>query len=134
MTLDDWKQYIRYFKPYDKYFGKLAFGDPLKMDLEFMMSLDKFRHFMNTPFYPHCGFELDDHAKNSLHKDGKALDLHVKVHNMNDMVERLDHHWFMGGLGWYPFWNTPGFHIDNGNFRRWTQLKDGSMVKGIRLF
>ena len=125
MTL--WTQ-TRYFKRSE------AWGDPSKMNGGLILSLDLIRHYFDVPFVVHCGYEVDGHSKDSQHYLGNAVDFHVKHMSFRDScrkliqtVKYLQLSNFIG-LGFYPEWNNPGFHIDLRGFKaRWAYI-GGKMV------
>ena len=76
-------------------------------------------HGYDWPISIHCCYEAGGHASKSWHKKGEATDFHF-VTNFHISIQhemlrkilikaRLES--FMG-IGVYPFWNTPGFHVD----------------------
>jgi len=124
MTEQEWGQ-IEHFKPD----GTIDnFGDPYKMDFRLLWALDRLRDRIGKPFIVHCGYDTEGHLPNSLHKMGQAVDFHVKGIKVFDMAEILNVVWWFGGLGVYPHWNKPGFHIDIGPYRRWHKNKYGAYM------
>ena len=107
-----------------RYFVKAEeWGDPDKINGFLLILLDEIRHrasLINPDAYIiiHCGYELTGHSDNSQHYIGNAADFHfvgislfrayvlivetIKELQVNDKV----------GLGVYPDWNSPGFHLD----------------------
>ena len=89
-------------------------GDPNKIRVHLVYWLDAIRKFVGLPLFLHCGYEQSGHASNSWHYKGCAVDFHV------DGIKPLD---FMfaalmfpfNGIGFYPYWNNPGFHLDMRN-------------------
>lgn len=85
----------------------------------------------------HCAYKKNGHSKNSQHYKGNAADFHFKnlckesfMEQYNDIIEVLDEFQLTDftGLGIYPQWNNPGFHIDvRGEKARWGQI-DGEYV------
>ena len=78
MTKNDWKK-IKYFSMKEK------FGDPLKMDLNHMITLDAFRNTLELK-YPGKysmiiteGWNNAGHVKKSQHYLGKAIDGYLKL-------------------------------------------------------
>jgi hypothetical protein len=123
MTQQDWFG-IKYFSSHEKW------GNPLLMDKETVLLLDTLRGLFGFPFAIHCGYEQSGHMANSRHYTGKAVDFHIIELPFRDAVDlMLD---FIGspprgigvhrkiGLGIYPHWASPGFHLDTrGMFARW---------------
>lgn len=77
----------------------------------------------------HCGYELNGHAAASEHKRGNAVDFHfsnasaLKCYEIMMEVlqefQAVDH----VGVGIYPDWINPGFHLDvRGEKARWSQV------------
>lgn len=73
----------------------------------------------NWPMVIHCSYETTGHSKNSYHYKGMATDFHF----VTDTPFRRQYEilvWYLQklklldliGLGTYPEWNEPGFHID----------------------
>ncbi len=123
MTRQDWLR-IKNFSAHEKW------GDPLLMDRETVLLLDALRERFKIPFVIHCGYEQSGHTPSSQHYVGKAADFHVAELPFRDAVDLMVD--FIGspprgigvhgriGLGIYPHWATPGFHVDTrGTFARW---------------
>jgi uncharacterized protein YcbK (DUF882 family) len=123
MTRKDWIG-IKYFSFHEKW------GDPLLMDKETVLLLDTLRGLFKYPFAIHCGYEQSGHTPYSQHYTGKAADFHIVELPFRDAVDLMVD--FIGsppcgigvhgkiGLGIYPHWATPGFHVDTrGAFARW---------------
>jgi len=90
--------------------------------------LDALSGTLGTSPEIHCTYDVDGHAVASRHKLSPcdAVDLHfmgvppaVALHAM------LAGPW--GGVGWYPHWNNPGFHLDQrpGPRKFWVRSADG---------
>jgi hypothetical protein len=84
----------------------------------------------DAKFIIHCGFEADGHDKNSFHKTGSAADLHIdsalsfpnQIKRMETILKDLQV-FDRVGLGIYPDWNNPGFHLDvRGSYARWGRI------------
>lgn len=119
-------------------------GDPSKMDPLLLMILDTARAAFGRPFIVHCGYETDGHAPNSFHYLGRAVDFHIKtdmpfseqVRKLVQILEDVDvmvmtrygvsfdlQADMLCGLGIYPTWNNPGFHLDTRGWRaRWGHI------------
>jgi len=136
MTKEQWKT-IKHFNPKEKW------GDPEKMDYRLVWMLDRLREKIGKPIIIHCGYATDGHAENSYHYKGQAVDFHVeggafnfhegwKSVTLEFRNRRMDRKvffmqekfWFLG-LGIYPHWNNPGFHLDLGPARSWWQNAEG---------
>jgi len=104
-------------------------GSPESMDYRLLWLLDNIRKEIGKAFIVHCGFETSGHSQKSFHKEGMAVDLHVRGIGLYTAWELLDKMWWIGGVGIYPYWNKPGFHLDIGPRRRWCKNKDGNYFK-----
>jgi len=102
-----------------------------KVKFSFMRKVQKFRTLIGRPVRFNS---LTDgtHAKKSMHYLGRAVDLRIggkAAINWNKMVQ---HALTAGltGIGYYPFWNTPGLHVDDrdGGVKLWKRLKNGKYV------
>ena len=91
------------------------------------MLLQEARDIMGQPFYIYCAYEETGHAPNSFHYTGQAVDFHVGEKPKETLLETWKklNAWWPGGLGVYPHWNQPGFHLDIGPRRRWIKTKEG---------
>ena len=79
----------------------------------------------------HYGVE-GNHNPNGYHPKGMAFDLHFEklgeVIRMQEMYAFLLEHW-QGGIGIYPHWHQPGFHLDVGPAGRvWYKNAGGEYV------
>ena len=118
-----WNQ-LRYFCTDEKW------GNHKKINGALLLILDELRHEIGHPFAIHCAYDTKGHSKNSQHYTGNAIDFHIvgldlftayikivevlKELQVNNRV----------GLGVYPDWNSPGFHIDlRGTKARWSRNK-----------
>ena len=119
MTQEQWNQ-IKHFNPNEKW------GNPEKMDFRLIWILDKLREEIGAPFIVHCGYETNGHESNSFHYSGQAVDFHVNGIGLYTAWFELIKIWKLGGLGIYPHWNNPGFHLDLGSHRQWYRDKDGN--------
>jgi len=103
-------------------------GDFQKVDVRLLFNLDRTRHKLNRKISVHCAYEITDHATKSLHKKGMAVDFHVyamKRFEFYELYEFFKANW-SGGIGVYPYWNSPGFHLDVGApGRTWIRDKYG---------
>jgi uncharacterized protein YcbK (DUF882 family) len=95
-----------------------AWGDPDKMDHDFLIQLDNFRGHVNHAFRVLCGFDTEGHVKNSYHYIGRAVD--GRFLNMEGEPLSLKEHLMIvlgspfGGAGIYT-WSPNGtfLHLDN---------------------
>jgi hypothetical protein len=117
--------HIRHFKPTE------AWGSPDRMNGLLLLLLDAVRdRWGDVRFIIHCGFETDGHSPDSFHKCGGAVDFHIEnslpfpgqIKRMDMILKELQV-FDKVGLGIYPDWNHPGFHLDvRGSFARWGRI------------
>jgi len=118
-----WKYIKKYFSPYE------SWGNVEELSGILLIGLKLIRHEINIPFIIHCGTQ-GNHAKNSYHYRGLAVDGHFQtelpIWIQYDILENtLDNLQLKNytGIGVYPFWNNPGFHIDfRGYMARWGRI------------
>ena len=122
MTFNDWLCISGNFKK--KEFVPYHYS----MDFTLMLFMDKLRDYLDCPIIVHEGFAIDGHVKNSYHYKGEAIDFHIKGMKFSKAWRILNRVVYFGGLGAYPYWNNPGYHIDIGKFRRWYRNKNGVYV------
>lgn len=121
MLPKQWNEFKPYFSPEECGEG---------MDYRFMIKVFLLRLNINSPMIIHVGHAKDGHAPDSYHYRGQALDFHVPGMSMREVLRKIDRHHF-GGAGTYPWWNNPGFHIDNrpaDRYQRWTSPEKGKYV------
>lgn len=118
-----WK-YIKHFTPGENW------GDPSRVNGLLVLVLDAIRDQWGAPFIIHCAYDLSGHTTKSYHYLGDAVDFHiddgepfalqiaVMQRDLQDLqvADRC-------GLGIYPDWNHPGFHLDvRGSGARWGRV------------
>ncbi len=104
MTKEQWQK-VKYFRPdspYDKW------GNPYKMDFILIMALDEFREDVGKPVNVHEAYALKGHARNSLHKDGKAVDIFVEKIDLLELFLKAEKRLAFTGIGVYDW----GLHLD----------------------
>lgn len=119
MTPGQWKEFAPYFSAQECGEG---------MDYSFMLLVLKLRERLGAPMIVHAGYASHGHAGKSLHYEGRALDFHVPNVSPRRVLQVIDELGCFNGVGWYPFWNNPGFHIDNRpaeSYQRWRSPKEG---------
>ena len=129
MTSSDWRL-IRNFSLSENW------GDPYQMDRDLIYLLEVLRGLFRFPFSIHCGYQKRPEKPTSQHNFGKACDFHIDGMTFIDAVDLMLI--FIGpkpsgigvseiiGLGIYPHWKNPGFHIDTrGERARWGAVMDG---------
>lgn len=65
--IDKWDE-LRYFTKGENW------GDPDKMDRDFLIKLDNFRHAIDIPFHVLEGYATSGHVSDSMHYQGRAVD------------------------------------------------------------
>lgn len=73
----------------------------------------------DTKFIIHAGYAASGHSESSRHYTGDAVDFHIEdgepyplqIAVMNDSLRRFQVSDRVG-LGIYPCWHRPGFHLD----------------------
>lgn len=113
----DWSDF-KYFS--EKEFRPPGFEDEVPMGLGFLLKLETLRHQVGSPLIIHRngGFAVAGHAENSLHYMGLAADLHIVGEGGGTVRHVLDqallaHKWTFLSIGIYPFWKSPGLHLDD---------------------
>jgi hypothetical protein len=118
MTEADYKRLI--------HFKMSEFKNPLNLRQDLVYSLDWMRQWMGMPFVIHEDFATTGHAPNSYHYQGAAVDGHFvydkskfsfsdiagKVLNIRYELANKSIIFLFFGVGIYPHWNNPGFHLD----------------------
>ena len=121
---ETWKMIYPVFSP--KEFGV---GGYENMQDDFLISLYRFRIAMNNPMITHEGYATSGHSPMSMHYEGRATDFHFKYNPVpirRILVTAIK--CGLHGIGVYPHWNNPGFHLDNrspGGFNMWYRDKSG---------
>jgi len=120
MLAQQWRQVI--------YFDSAEFDDPLFVgsgihaDGLLVLLLDKLRITMNCPIITHskaggCVDMQGSHGHSPvsyhLYSNGcRAADFHIRTHmTLREQYNHVCRAGF-GGVGVYPWWGNPGFHVD----------------------
>lgn len=124
---------IEYFSPDENW------GDPDKVSGLLLLTIDAVRKVYGEDpsfhsFVVHNAYATSGHTTRSQHYHGKALDFHIrdKFHppdhfrtqftKLKLALEGLQIYNYVG-LGVYPDWSIPGFHLDvRGNKARWGRV------------
>jgi hypothetical protein len=127
MLRDDWKK-LTYFSEREKW------GDPTKMDLNFLLRLDRFRELAGIPFTVYCGYETSGHTDKSQHYlspcravDGNFKDRKLSPLDCYILADRIG----FNGFGLYSnngnwFIHCDGRYIRQGDYkRRWIRDDSG---------
>jgi len=121
---------LRYFT------RKENWGDTNKVNPMLLLLLDEVRHYVGYPFIIHNAYETSGHVENSQHYLGNAVDFHVQDMEFktaaNKILNSLTKTKFADmpmiqfcGIGIYPDWNNPGFHLDvRGYQASWGRIKN----------
>ena len=126
MTLEQWLEFRPYFTPEECGMG---------MDYGFMKKVLFFRHAVNAPVIVHSGCSTDGHAKDGYHPRGLAIDFHVQNVSPRRIMHVIDALGAFGGVGFYFWWNNPGFHIDGRPmdiYQRWCSPRPEKYIYLIR--
>jgi uncharacterized protein YcbK (DUF882 family) len=103
-----------------RYFVKAEFKDnPDKVDKAIVLLMDDIRHYAAMQYpdrdvrcYIHVAWEQSGHAPKSYHYTGQAVDFHFTGLSVQEQFGILSACREIGGLGFYPNWNNPGWHLD----------------------
>ena len=116
---------------YVKHFNKEErWGSASSMNGLLVLLLDAVRDRIGCPIAIHCGYESEGHIENSEHKRGNAVDFHfdselsllAQAKCLEATLRKLQVYDRVG-LGVYPDWNNPGFHLDvRGYYARWGRI------------
>lgn len=104
MKPEDWER-IDHFGPGEKW------GDASMMRMALLLPVDQLRGLAETPAIVHAGYAIGGHSRGSYHYFGMAVDLHLVGLSLLEqylLAERVG----FGGIGCYPFWSSPGLHLD----------------------
>jgi len=111
-------------------------GEPSKVNPFLLLILDELRHYIGHSFIIHNAFATSGHSENSQHYLGNAVDYHIKGISFKSAVDKTLKHLskmkFLNnqiidycGIGIYPEWNNPGFHLDvRGYQASWGRIKN----------
>ena len=82
-----------------------------------LWELDKLRSYVRRPIGLHETNPVKDptslHVQNSLHYVGRAVDAYIRNFPLWDFFLAASRFSFTG-IGVYPYWNTPGLHLEIG--------------------
>lgn len=110
MHINKWDE-LRYFTPSENW------GNPDKMDRDFLVKLDNFRHAVGLSFHVLEGYATSGHAPNSFHYLGRAVDGRFLRDGKAIGVDELLYWVFLSpftGIGIYT-WGSGGpfMHLDD---------------------
>jgi uncharacterized protein YcbK (DUF882 family) len=96
-----------------RYFQKAEFKeDPRRVDKRLVLLMDSIRHKAGVPIVIHEAWASSGHAPKSYHYTGQAVDFHFIGLDYWTQWGILSSCREIGGLGFYPDWNNPGWHLD----------------------
>ena len=110
-----------------------AWRESNKMSGFTLLLLDQIRDITAWPIIIHAGFGKEGHTAKTWHERddiGHAVDYHfktqvpfaVQIETVLQIIDEMQVNDLIG-LGIYPEWNNPGFHLDDRGFRaRWGKL------------
>ncbi len=124
---------VKHFHPGENW------GDKNKVNGLLILLLDKitdrvkdycWKHYKKiSPCVIHCAYETSGHSPNSQHYIGNAADFHFEnipaseaYRIITEVLREFQAEGFVG-LGVYPDWHKPGFHLDVRGYKaRWSRI------------
>ncbi len=96
-----------------KHFSEDEFTeDPSKVSHKLVLLMDSLREKAGVGIVIHEAWASSGHAPKSYHYSGLAVDFHFTGLDPLTQWGILSSCREIGGLGYYPDWNHPGWHID----------------------
>jgi uncharacterized protein YcbK (DUF882 family) len=86
------------------------FGDADKMSPQLIFALDHLRAIVNRPIKINSAYRAEDPG--STHKSGLAVDIVISGLSLMDQYLVAEKTGLFAGIGLYPYWATPGLHLD----------------------
>lgn len=83
-----------------------------KSSKEIRFLIDDIRQALGVPVSINCCWAAKGHALKSYHYTGQAIDFHLTGLDFKTQYGIISSFRAIGGLGFYPTWNNPGWHID----------------------
>ncbi|NDY41233.1 hypothetical protein G3N55_00010 [Dissulfurirhabdus thermomarina] len=106
-------------------------GRPDRVSGLLLLALHAVRRTLGWPMVIHCAVETEGHSPTGEHPPGRAVDFHFaapgvpyreQVERLEEVLDALQLSDFVG-LGIYPDWAHPGFHLDvRGRRARWGRI------------
>ncbi|HSA06131.1 MAG TPA: hypothetical protein P5556_03020 [Candidatus Gastranaerophilales bacterium] len=132
--MDIWRA-LKHFKPHENWGNSKKINGMLLLLLdeitEQVKSYSLCNYNKNSPCIIHCAYETSGHSPNSQHYKGNAADFHFsnippfKTYETIIKVLKDTQTENFVGLGVYPDWINPGFHLDaRGEKARWSRIND----------
>ena len=112
-----------------RWFKEDEFPEPYLMDAWLMKLLDEMRDQVGKRFIVHYSTD-GEHSVGSAHYRGEAVDGHFEGMDVIDQYLTAEAYNFPG-LGFYPWWVSPGLHLDTRRLdpfqkgARWLRDKTG---------
>ncbi len=126
--MDIWDVIRRYFNKSENW------GDPDKVNPILLFIIYNIRDAVGKPFNIHNAFATAGHSEESQHYKGNAVDGHFKQVSFVEAISLVEQSLLYlkidnkVGLGIYPHWDNPGFHLDVRGYKaRWGRV-DGKYV------
>ena len=87
--------------------------DPSKVDMALVLALEAVRGRAGEKIHINVAWDDSGHQPHSQHYLGKAVDFHfypglTPLQQLEAILSVPEIH----AIGWYPEWNTPGWHVD----------------------
>ena len=125
----------------DAFSPRERWGNPKKVNGLLLLLLFAIRMISGIKIAINCAWERAGHAAKGQHPKGNAVDWHfsgtdlsffVQIELLETLLKKLQV-WDYIGIGIYPAWHRPGFHLDlRGEHAEWGWTgqidKDGSKI------
>jgi hypothetical protein len=111
-----------------RYFSREEFGvDAGRMDHALLRGLDAWRAALGRPVHVNESFALQGHVADRQHGLGRAVDCWAAAVPFGEAWLAAEAEPAFTGLGLYPWWTPPGFHLDtrDGPRVRWWRDQAG---------
>ena len=98
-----------------KYFQDAEFKkDPDKVDQLVKDGIDRIRDLAGCKIFINVAWDDSGHSKRSYHYKGEAIDFHFEPNKLTlpEQFSCICAVRDFRGIGFYPWWNSPGWHID----------------------
>lgn len=117
--------------------------DPSRVDTRLCHALEAVRKSGGVPVTIHVAYDTSGHAPSSYHYRGQAVDFHFSPRlPLADQLAAILSVTGLGGIGYYPEWAHPGWHVDlrddrlfwvqrAGRYHYYTRLDDFKTALGV---